>query len=61
MLCGCKAGGEEGLQVVTQPPEDGTKDEAHSQSQEEPGPIVLRHAPVDGHVLGKDGAELHGQ
>lgn len=44
---------------VSQAPEDGTKDEADSQSQEEPGAIVLRHAPVDGHVLGEDGGELH--
>lgn len=52
---------EEDSQLVAQPPEDGTKDEADSQSQEEPGAIVLGHAPVDSHVLGEDGTELHRQ
>ena len=49
------------LHFVSQAPEDSTKDEADSQGQEEAGAIVLRHAPVDGHVLGEDGRELHGQ
>ncbi len=51
--------GRDCLQLVSEPPEDSAKDEAHSQSQEEPGAIVLRHAPVDCHVLGEDGSELH--
>ena len=55
-VCVC---GKGSLHFVTQAPEDGTKDEADSQSQEEPGAVVLRHAPVDGHVLGEDGGELH--
>jgi len=49
------------LQFVSQAPKDSTKDEADSQSQEEASAIVLRHAPVDSHVLGEDGRELHWQ
>ena len=49
------------LHFVSQAPEDSTKDEADSQGQEEASAIVLRHAPVDSHVLGEDGRELHRQ
>ncbi len=49
------------LHFVSQAPEDSTKDEADSQGQKEASAIVLRHAPVDSHVLGEDGRELHRQ
>ena len=52
---------EESLQLITKSPEDSSKDEADCQGQEEPGAIVLRHSPVDCHILGEDGSELHGQ
>lgn len=46
------------LQLVSQPPEHGAKGEADSQCQQDTRPIVLWHAPVGCHVLGKDGPEL---
>ena len=46
------------LHFVSKAPEHGPKCEAHSQSQQEAGPVVLRHAPVGSCVLGKDSPEL---